>query len=269
MHTHYHAIYLSPHLDDAALSCGGQIFQRAAAGERILIVTITAGDPPRAALSDYAQSLQNRWELLTNATAARRAEDMAACAILGADWLHWQVPDCIYRLHPESGQPFYVSDPDIFGDVAPAERGLVALLAQQIRALPAHDRLYAPLTIGHHVDHLWTRAAAELAAELAAESAAERVGGEHLFYYEDYPYAQQPGALEQVIAAGASQWRATAIALDAAARKTKIDAILAFRSQLSTFWTDLADLERQVNGYADQVGGERNWQTGKFHEAPL
>ena len=252
MQTHYHAIYLSPHLDDAALSCGGQIYQRTAASERTLIVTITAGDPPRAALSTYAQSLQERWALVTNATAARRAEDMAACAILGTDWLHWQVPDCIYRLHPESGQPFYVSDPDIFGDVAPAEGGLVALLAQQMRALPAHDQLYAPLTIGHHVDHLLTRAAAELATEL--------VSGEQLFYYEDYPYAQQQGALEQVIPTGASRWHSTAIALGAAARKTKIDAILAFRSQLSTFWTDLADLERQVNGYADQVGGERTWQ---------
>ncbi len=253
MPTHYHAIYLSPHLDDAALSCGGQIYQRTAAGERVLIVTITAGDPPRAALSAYAQSLQDRWELVTNAAAARRAEDIAACTILGADWLHWAVPDCIYRLHPESGQPFYLSDPDIFGNVHPAEGGLVTLLTQQMRTLPAHDQLYAPLTIGHHVDHLLTRSAAELAAELA--------GGEQLFYYEDYPYAQQPGALEQVIPAGASQWRAIAIPLGAAARKSKINAILAFRSQLSTFWTDLADLERQVNGYADQVGGERTWQT--------
>jgi hypothetical protein len=40
----------------------------------------------------------------------------------------------------------------------------------------------------------------------------------------------------------------------------KVDAILAFRSQLSTFFTDRADLERQVNGYATAVGGERVWK---------
>ncbi|MEZ4728018.1 MAG: PIG-L family deacetylase [Caldilineaceae bacterium] len=42
----YDAIYLSPHLDDVALSCGGQIFGATRTGQRVLIVTITAGDPP-------------------------------------------------------------------------------------------------------------------------------------------------------------------------------------------------------------------------------
>ena len=40
----------------------------------------------------------------------------------------------------------------------------------------------------------------------------------------------------------------------------KIEAILAFRSQLSTFFTARADLERQVRGYAKRVGGERVWK---------
>jgi LmbE family N-acetylglucosaminyl deacetylase len=192
---HYHSIYLSPHLDDATLSCGGQIFQQTAAGYRVLIVTITAGDPPVATLSAYARSLQERWALASNAVAARRAEDYAANAILGADTLHWAVPDCIYRLDPSQQTPFYESDADIFGDVHPQEAYLVAQLAAQIRALPPCDQLYAPLTIGHHVDHLLTRAAAEATATPA------------LVYYEDYPYAQKPGAIEQVLAAGSARWQ--------------------------------------------------------------
>ena len=45
-------LYLSPHFDDAALSCGGQIATFTAAGQSVLVVTITGGDPPADARAD-------------------------------------------------------------------------------------------------------------------------------------------------------------------------------------------------------------------------
>ncbi|MEM7535164.1 MAG: PIG-L family deacetylase [Chloroflexota bacterium] len=248
MQTFYDTIYLSPHLDDVALSCGGQIVQQATAGKRVLIVTIMAGDPPSAQVSAYAQSLQERWELLTDAAAGRRAEDLAACAILGADALHWDVPDCIYRYHPDTHDPFYVSDDDIFGDIHPIELNRGETLVQQIQSLPRCGRMIAPLTLGHHVDHLLTR------------QAAEQCFGANLLYYEDYPYAQEPGQLENLIPAGSTAWQCQKIALNEAHLQTKIDAIYAFQSQLSTFFVDRDDLEQQVRSYTDAVGGERLWE---------
>ncbi len=249
MQPFYDAIYLSPHLDDVALSCGGQIFQRTRAGQRVLIVTITAGDPPASAVSDYAQSLHNRWQLVTDAVAARRAEDYAANAILGADTLHWSLPDCIYRYHPATGAALYLSDSDIFGDVHPAELPIVTALSEQMAALPAHQQLYVPLTIGHHVDHQLTRTAAERAFAPSA-----------LTYYEDYPYAQQPDALAGVIPADRASWQATVIALDEAAIRAKIAAIAAFQSQFSTFFKDYADLEAQIRTFTTRTGGECVWR---------
>ncbi len=249
--TAYAAIYLAPHLDDAALSCGGQIARRTRAGQRVLIVTVMAGDPPTDTENDYIRSLHARWELERNATAQRRAEDIAACAILGADHLHWPIADCIYRLDPVTGQPLYVSDDDIFGDVHPAEQPLVAEIAGLLRSLPAAGQIYAPLTIGHHVDHL-----------LVAE-AAQQAFDEALHFYEDYPYAQQPGKLAAVIGEPAEGWAPAVLEVGAADLQAKIEAILAFRSQLSTFFTDRADLERQVGGYAEKVGGERIWQPAR------
>ncbi|MCL4861565.1 MAG: PIG-L family deacetylase [Caldilineaceae bacterium] len=248
MRDFYPTIYLSPHLDDVTLSCGGQVYQQTRAGQSVLIVTVTAGDPPRDALSGYAQSLHDRWALATDAVAARRAEDLAACRILGADALHWEIADCIYRMNPATGEPIYLSDPDIFGDVHAAEHGLVERLAAQMRALPAHSRLCVPLGVGHHVDHQLTRAAAEQAF------------GRELVYYEEYPYAQQPGAVSRVIAPGAPDWQAEVVALTPDALEAKFAAILTFESQLSTFFTDEADLRRQVGGYAASVGGERLWR---------
>ncbi len=239
-------IYLSPHLDDVALSCGGQIYAATQEGKRVLIVTVTAGDPV-APVSDYAASLHTRWELV-DATEARRQEDLVASAILGAQSLHWSVPDCIYRVDSE-GAPFYVSDADIFGAIAPAEMGLVDELAAQMRRLPSAQQVIAPLAVGQHVDHQLTRRAAEQA-----------FGNESLLYYEDYPYAQQPGKLAQVISPGDRGWLAEVVTFDARALSAKYAAVAAFRSQVSTFFRDQADLEAQVGGYVSAIGGERRWR---------
>lgn len=233
----YDWIYLSPHLDDAALSCGGQIYMATQRGERVLIVTITAGDPV-APMSSYAESLHTRWELV-NATEERRQEDLAACAILGAESLHWDVPDCIYRVDAH-GKPFYVSDEDIFGAVAPAEMALVGELAERMRALPTARYVVVPLTVGNHVDHTLT--------QLAAEGAYTPPS---LFYYEDYPYAQQLGKLSRVLESG--HWVGDTVVLSPVALQAKFEAVAAFRSQLSTFFRDRADLEAQVGGYAAHV----------------
>lgn len=242
-------IYLAPHLDDAVLSCGGQIVEETQRGERVLVVTLMAGDPP-AGLSGYAESLHLRWQLAQDAVAARRREDEAACALLGAGTQHWDVPDCIYRTDPATGAPLYLSDADIFGPVHPADRPLVEALTAQLAGLPPCRRIVAPLTVGHHVDHQLTRLAAE------------RAFGTRLEYYEDFPYVQTPGSLDFLLddAPTGVDWASTAIPVSEAALRAKVDAILAYESQLSTFFTDRADLERQVFGYAASVGGERAWR---------
>lgn len=245
---YYDAIYLSPHLDDAILSCGGQIARRVREGQRVLIVTVMAGDPQEDVDNDYIRSLHERWALGRNAVARRRAEDIAACAILGVEPLHWPLPDCIYRLNPADGRPLYVSDDDIFGEVHPSEEPLVEQIADWLRALPAPGHCYAPLTVGHHVDHL-----------LVAE-AAQRVFGSALYFYEDYPYAQQADKLKAVIEVSPLSWTPIVVPLGEVELAAKIEAILAYRSQLSTFFADRDDLERQVRGYAASVGGERVWQ---------
>ena len=247
--TKIHTIVLVAHLDDGVLSCGGQIFQRSQAGERVLVATVMAGDAPGRA-SGYAQSLRDRWLLDGGAEAVRRAEDEAACAILGADFLHWPIPDCIYRGGMD-GAMYYQSDDEIFGPVHPGEAGLVAEVISLLRRLPPARHILAPLTVGNHVDHIFVR------------QAAETVFGDRLAYYEDYPYAQKEGSVAEVLARTGEGWEPTVYPLSEAALRAKIEAILAYRSQFSTFWTGRADLERQVRGYAERVGGERVWSIAR------
>jgi LmbE family N-acetylglucosaminyl deacetylase len=247
MPTNYSTIYLSPHLDDAALSCGAQIFQRIAAGERILIITVMAGSPAWAEQSAYIDSLHERWQLAGDAAAERRAEDIAACAILGADSLHLPIPDCIYRTDPANGASFYTSDDDIFGDIHPAEAGLVDEIARMLRDLPVAGQVVAPLGVGHHVDHLLVRAAAE------------QVWPAGLAYYEDYPYAEKPGYLQRMLGDDLRTWRPDVQEITPAGLAAKCDAIWAFRSQMSTFFDSREAMAARVGGYMEQVGGERLW----------
>lgn len=247
MEPFYNAIYLSPHLDDAALSCGGQVYELTTAGQSVLIVTVMAGDPAARPSSQFAQLLHQRWQLDSDVGAARRAEDVAACGVLGADWQHWDFEDCIYRVEPETGRPLYISEQDIFGDVDPAEYGLIDELAARMMLLPARERLYVPLTLGHHVDHQLTRQAAERCFSAAS-----------LFYYEDYPYAARQAA-EQFAAQEPGWWQAQVIELTENGVAARIKAIQCFESQLSTVFKDGRDLAYQVRNYIEVVGGERVW----------
>ena len=84
--TGYAHVYLSPHLDDVALSCGGRIWQQAQTGDSVLVVTIFAGaPPPDVPLSPFARELHARWGYLSDADVVRREEDQASLTHLGAE----------------------------------------------------------------------------------------------------------------------------------------------------------------------------------------
>lgn len=244
-------IYLSPHLDDVALSCGGQIYAHTQNGRSVLILTIAAGPPPPGPLSPFAQSLHQRWELAQNVVAQRRAEDAVACQILGAAYEHWEWPDCIYRRHPQSGAPLYTSDAELFGPVHPAETPLIEELAAQLATAPPAAQVVAPLAVGNHIDH-----------QLARRAAERHFGRETLRYYEDYPYARRADAVTAVVGANEAGWEREIIPLSEAALAARIAAIAAFTSQISSFFADHADMARQVTARVRAGGGERLWRRG-------
>jgi hypothetical protein len=168
-------IYLSPHLDDVALSCGGLVWEQVQAGDRVSIWTICAGNPPPGTLSAFAESIHVRWQTGAQAVAQRRAEDLRSCQILGATPRHFALADCLYRRDAAAGTPFYASEEALFGEIHPGDAGLVHSLGQQMAdLLNGGENLISPLAIGGHVDHRLVRAAESL---------------QHpLWYYADYPY---------------------------------------------------------------------------------
>ena len=232
-------LYLSPHLDDAVLSCGGLIHRQANAGEAVTIATVCAGDPPAGPISAYAAALHARWGLPPDGGAAtaemvarRRAEDRAACARLGARIIHLGVPDVIYRRTEAGGTWTVEDDAGLFSGAARVDPALAADLARDIdgrvrdargAGAPAPLKVYVPLAIGDHVDHHLVRRAAERWWSLRDSDPG---GAIHLTYYEDYPYAEDDAAVARAVGRAAASTRAAASrpAVDASRRPAALSA---------------------------------------------
>ncbi len=251
----YRYIYLSPHLDDAALSCGGTIAQHTTAGIPVLVVNICTGAPPPGALlSPFASLMHRRWNLSADEAMARRLrEDAEALEILRADGLQLDMLDAIYRM-PEA----YTDDERLFGQVAEGDRlasDLQARLEDLISRFP-DAVIYAPLGVGRHVDHLATCTAAQALSR----------GGASVAFYEDFPYVRHEHALEQrlVELGGADRFLPLVTSIDATLTR-KIGAIEAYSSQLDVLFGGAAAMARAVRDYAARVSpdagayGERIW----------
>jgi hypothetical protein len=148
-----HAVILSPHFDDAALSCWHVL---AGVGE-VLVVNVFAGEPPAGALG--------WWDRLAGASdsgaavRARIEEDRRALALAGRAAVNLPFLDSQYR-EPDQAP----------GEIVQALRGV----------LVADARIYAPASLGdHHRDHTAVRAAA---LALHAE-------GANVTLYADLPHA--------------------------------------------------------------------------------
>lgn len=241
------SIYLSPHLDDAALSCGGLIWQQVQAGEQVQVWTVCAGELPSGPLSVFAQVLHRRWEISHDCVVTeRRREDLLAMKILGASVHHLSIPDAIYRRHPKTNEILYRTWEDVQGGIAPGDERIIDRLAIDLaNLLPEGAALIAPLTLGNHIDHLITRVAAEQLRR-------------PIKYFLDFPYYQEyaevihklvPTGFHQVVYPisedGLIAWQ---------------EGIAAYSSQLSSFWNNISEMRVEIQKYAQQLGGVVLWE---------
>ena len=249
-------LFLSPHLDDAILSCGGTIHRLVASGSPVTILTIMAGDPP-AHLPDtpIVQDLHRRWEAGYHPAATRRQEDIAAAQSLGAQAIHLPIGDCVYRTIEQDGETLalYPSEESLFGEVHPADPAYAALAALR---LPDFEAVYVPLGVGHHVDHQLVRDWG-----LTLEHPNHR-----LKLYEEYPYINDTMKIDQALAFY-PQLTAELVPLDEANVQAKVTAIACYRSQISTFWADDLAMEQATRQSMLEKGAgqpaERFWNMRK------
>jgi LmbE family N-acetylglucosaminyl deacetylase len=236
-------IYLSPHLDDAVFSAGGLIYEKVHAGQQVEIWTIVCGYPPPGKLTPLAELLHRQWGTgsAEETVRLRREEDARATRFLGAASIYLDVPDCIYRRGID-GEALYQ---DIFVPPHPFEADLPERIADSLsRLLQPDDQVICEFALGGHVDHILVR------------QAAERLN-RPLWYAADLPYHfKQPDKLEPMIA-GMKVFRQS---LSEAALGAWLEGTLMYKSQLSSVFEDLEQIDPNIRVFCQEWSGFPLWQ---------
>jgi GlcNAc-PI de-N-acetylase len=234
------AVILSPHLDDAVLSCWHVLTQP---GE-VRVITLFAGVP--AAVTAPAW-----WDRFTGAADSRQRvrerveEDRSALAMAGRTAVNLGFLDEQYR---------------------DAEQALAPLTEQIEPLLPPRAQVYAPAAFADHADHALVRA---VALQL-------RDAGFPVSLYADLPHAMLQGwpawvngrrrtgsrdlaavAWDQVLA-GTGALAPTVHALDAEAHERKLAAVRMYRTQLR----GLEEFAGRSLNDREALGYEVEWATG-------
>ena len=249
----YEHVYVSPHLDDAVLSCGGAIATYVQQGARVLVVTLCTAVPAAEQFGPLAEEFRGDWSLSQEeAVTARLREDLAAMQVVGCDSLWAGLLDSIYRL------PFgYDTREKLFGRPDPADP-LFGQLREYLAALQTRvpqATWYVPLGVGFHVDHQ------------VVFTVARDVFGDALAYYEDVYYVIEPGELERRMADLNEPMTPSVIDIGTALPR-KIAAIDCYASQVPELFGGSQAMAQAITGYAERVAelagyyAERVWRNG-------
>ena len=218
------------------------------------VVTVFDGSPDATrSLTLFARMLHMAWGAGRDPLPMRRAENTRALGILGATGDSLSLLDALYRDPPvhSSGALFTAPGPAL----APLAREIAERLVETCRHA---TRVFLPLGIATHVDHMLCYAAHEPL----------RAAGLTVHHYEDLPYVTRKGKLDArlTMVSGLSSFTVDV----AATLQARIDAVRAYPSQLGFLGMDHPD--ELVRSHAASVRpggyGERFW-TRDPHDVAL
>jgi LmbE family N-acetylglucosaminyl deacetylase len=247
---HNSVTVLSPHLDDAVLSCGALL---AACRERALSATVITmfNGLPEGNLSAPAREFHRRCGLGDDAVSLREIEDSEALRRLGASTIRLDLPEALYR-RDATGKHAYADEHALFSSMLDKERDLVMGLACRMAEEPLIkevDLLFAPIGVGNHIDHLVVAAATAQLKRL-------------VHWYEEVPYVlfdrcrgwQEEHRVSDdcVFVPSWSEWHA------------KLDAIRCYASQQNILWEEPECWDVNLTTFASGLGNgrpaERYWR---------
>ena len=272
-------LFISPHLDDAALSCGGLIYRLVKAQCRVVVATVVTADAPSdLVFSRLIKRNHAEWGLSETPFAIRCSEDIQAVEELGAEYIHLGFLDAIYRTDARKQLLYKIT---VFTRPAPFDlENYAPVLSASLQSLLNHYGgknlcIFCPLTIGGHVDHIIVRRTVELICM-----------GMPIVYYEDFPYASKRGVMSRWMKTNTRSDKLIPFVIPLTEQETnaRIASIAQYSSQLGSLFLPLlermpeivrsyllsqsmrqdekagrARAEFSVRSYLAKVGGERYW----------
>lgn len=167
------ALFISPHLDDVAFSCGGTLAKLALADWRTHLCTIFTASVANPTGFALACQMNKGLAADIDYMRLRRAEDEDFAAHVGAR----HVSHLAFKEAPHRG---YGSAAQLFGGVFESDgvwRAVADALQNMVDEI-SPELVFAPQGLGNHVDHLQT-----IRAVLALNTDAR------VLWYRDTPYA--------------------------------------------------------------------------------
>jgi LmbE family N-acetylglucosaminyl deacetylase len=180
-------VFLSPHLDDAVLSCAQIILNLISQGKKVSIVTVfTRSDP--GIKSKFIKKYLKICKFRSSKSLfdKRRVEDIKVCERVGCKYVHLRYIDAAWRKKSNltlidrffgKSESIYPLEKDIFSErISNNDTNLIEKITLSLKAICKNaDLIFAPLAIGKHIDHVLVRS---IAIHL----------NKTLYLWEDYPY---------------------------------------------------------------------------------
>lgn len=187
-------LVISPHLDDAVLSCGA-LLSRLSPRHLVTVATLFTHSTPNATLSARAFVRKCGYGRAEDLYRDRRAEDRSTLDLIGVESVHLGFLDALFRAKPMVGRrsaPYARLLPGRLaiypsyrrhiasGTVSPHDAATVAEVSAALDDIlrDRADVVLAPAGIGGHVDHVLAR------------DVAERNTSRPIVFYADLPYAR-------------------------------------------------------------------------------
>jgi LmbE family N-acetylglucosaminyl deacetylase len=186
-------IFISPHLDDAVLSCGGLLSFLAGKTSVSVVTLFTEAGPPPHTLSGREFLRQCHVGNAERLFAGRKKEDRSVLEGMGIEAIHLGFPDALWRrieqprwwrrgfapllpelIHRYPTYRFHVAS----GRISPKDEDLLRSVRKELKSLRLQNEsamIFGPLALGNHVDHVITR---DMVRELSGP----------VMLWEDFPY---------------------------------------------------------------------------------
>ena len=229
------ALFVSPHFDDVAFSCGGIAAALARAGWATTLLTVFTRSVRRPRGFALACQRDKGLDADTDYMALRTEEDNGAAALLAFE--------SVVRLDLlEAPHRGYESPAALFGPFQPKDDVVPELSRRLATHIARYDLVLAPQALGAHVDHRRVR-----------DACVANPGSAGIAWYRDTPYAIRDPQAEPAIPALAALGP-VAIPLAAASLGAKLEACAAYTSQLGFQFGGVPSMRQTLSDFADAEG---------------
>ena len=232
------AFFISPHLDDAAFSCGGTLAKMGDAGWQTIFCTIFTKSVVNPQGFALACQLDKNLAPEVDYMKLRRSEDCRAAKILGAaETLHLNFPEAPHRGYESAAELFAGEKP---GDEVWRN---VAEHLEMLDEIHQPEIIFAPQGLGNHADHLQTIRAVRQVFPV-----------EKTLWYRDTPYAiREPDAPpSELLPPGLSPFFSEIENY----LPQKIDACAAYRSQIDFQFGSLEKIKPTLESFHRAEAGK-------------